>query len=192
MTRIVPKPVTRSKGGFRRKPRRITPFVIENYWPGGQRVAALRRHWGSYKPFWEVVDRINRFPAPKPVTQWQCWLMASHLGLRRPSDIQKMTKVFTDIGPETGALRVRNRGQSPGANDHYKYDPVRPEHEGKLRKVGRKPKPPKPKKRRTPLPIASVGMSAVGSKSWRLLAAQRSRPVRKRRAKPRKKRSAKA
>lgn len=184
------KPVTRSKGGYRRKPRRITPFVVDTYWPGNQRVACLRRHWGSYKPWWQILDLINRFPAPRPVSHWQCKMMASHLNLRRPIDIGAMTKVFLEIGPATGALRVRNRGPAPARV--YMYEPAQPEHESKLRKVGRKPKPPKPRKRKTPLPIYSPGLSALASQSWRLRAAQKTKVIRKRRAKPKKKRAAKA
>lgn len=174
----------RSRGGWRIKPRRITPFVVENYWPGGRRVAALRRHWGSYKPWWEILERINRHPAPRPVTHWQAKMMASHLGLRRPRDIGPMTKIFHEIGPETGALRVRNRGAAPPVA--FLYEPVKPEHPGKLRKVGRKPKPPKPRKRKTPPRTATVGLSAVGARSLRHLIALRRPRGKRRRGKGRK------
>jgi hypothetical protein len=188
LTKIIPKPVTRSKCGHRRKPRRITPFVVDNYWPGGQRVAALKRHWGSYKPWWEIVERINRFPAPKSVNRWQCWLMASHLGIRRPVDISSFTRINAALGPDIMAIRVRNRGPSPPLL--YMYEPVQPESALKLRKVGRKPKPPKPPKRKTPLPTATEGMKAVGSRSWRRVVAQNRLRGKRRRGKGRKARRA--
>lgn len=141
--------------------------MIENYWPGTSRVGVLRRHWPSYKAWWDIIDMVNRFPAPKPVTRHQCRLMASYLGLRRPRDIGPVTKIAGRIGPETHALRVRNRGA--GVTPLYGHEPVKPESEKKLRKVGRKPLRRAPK-RKMPLPIASEGLSAVGSRSWRLQA----------------------
>jgi hypothetical protein len=184
LTRIVPKPVTRSKGGYRRKPRRITPFVIDNYWPGGQRVASLRRHWGSHKPCWDIIDRINAFPAPKLVTEWQCRMMASHLGLRRPPDSRAFAANNRKMDAATIALRVRNRGPQP--QPMYAYEPVPPDHAGKLRKVGRKPKPKKPKKRKTPLPTATEGLVAVGRQSWFVKAGLHRRPGKRQPGKGRK------
>ncbi len=132
-----PAPVTRSKGGHRRKPRRITPFIIENYWPGKQRVRTLRRTWPLYKPAWMIVDMLNRVPAPRPVTIWQLRMMASHLKLRRPKNISPFTREMNTFDP--GSMSVRLAGVQYLRNPNT--GPVRPESANKLRKVGRKPKP---------------------------------------------------
>ena len=136
--RMKPAPVTRSKGGWRRKPRRITPFVIENYWPGTQRLATLRRMWPMWKPNWMIVDAVNRWPAPRAVTVWQCKLMASHLKLRRPRNIGAFTRACQELGPETTKLRLRYRSS---VTAFVRIAPAQPERASKLRKVGRKPKP---------------------------------------------------
>lgn len=133
--------VTRSKGGWRRKPRRITPHTIEQYWPGIARLNILRSYWTRYTRIEEIVEKINKKPAPRPVTVWQVRLMASHLGLRRPADFIGFWKVNGITRPDT--LRIRLRKRDPGKPDFWDRI-ARPEPASLLRKVGRKPKVPLP------------------------------------------------
>lgn len=154
-----PPPVERSKGGWRRKPRRITPGTIANYWPTRKRVDTLRSLWPSYLPTGEIIERLNRYKAPKPVTLWQCWLMASRLKVRRPTDIRsKVHAVEKAVGKGNGAIRLA-KVTSPeveirNAKRKRHLIGALVEPEGLLRKVGRKPKPKRPKQPR----LWSVGL----------------------------------
>jgi hypothetical protein len=135
-----PLPVTRSKGGWRRKARRMTPFVIANYWPGTERLRILKRWWPSYLDAESIVRRINKFPAPKPVTVWQCKMMASHLRITRPMDFSSHIRDLVELGPLHVKPRLARRQRAIRAGSKSAAAlPARPESKRKLRKVGRKP-----------------------------------------------------
>lgn len=158
------EPVTRSKGGWRRKPRRITPFVLTNYWSGRRRIMVLRQKWPGLEPSWMVVDAINRHAGPKPVTLWQCWLMASHLGIKRPVGFRAFNDMVHALGAENAAPRLRSaRKAAQPARTGIDSRMARPEATSKLRKVGRKPKPrvPKSKPARGYTPGLSMGPSPI-------------------------------
>jgi hypothetical protein len=134
-----PLPVTRSKGGWRRKPRRMTPYIIAAYWPGTRRLSVLKRRWPTYLDVESIVREINRLPASKPVTIWQCRMMASHLRIRRPPDFDRHRREFTMLGPLHMKPRLRRRQAEIRAGTKTAAAiPARPETERKLRKVGRK------------------------------------------------------
>lgn len=84
--RLLPRRTTKTKGGHSKKRRRITPFVISAYWPGTARATTLKKLWNTYTDIGTIIERINRHPAPRPVTVWQVRMMASHLRIRRPYD----------------------------------------------------------------------------------------------------------
>jgi hypothetical protein len=138
-----PPPVERSKGGWRRKARRITPATVANYWAHRGRLDVLRATWPGYLPTDEILARINRFPSPKPVTVWQCKLMASRLKLRRPSDLRStITIVEKAVGKGNGAIRLEKK--TPRARKRHAVGTV-VEPDSILRKVGRKPKLKRPR-----------------------------------------------
>ena len=141
-----PLPVTRSKGGWRRKPRRVTPFVIENYWPG-ERLAILRSDWPRFVDSKTIVARLNEIPAPKPVTVWQCWIMAAHLKIRRPPRWIKYQHALRDLGVENAAVIRARMAKELGRPPSYRSAPVQPETKNKLRKTGARKSKPKPKQR---------------------------------------------
>lgn len=107
------QPITYTKGGWLRKGRRITPHVIETYWPT-KRVDILRRWWPTFRPSYEIVDQLNRVATHKPVNRWMCWLMASHLELRRPERIGVVTRKMYALGPRnSGPMLKAETARSP-------------------------------------------------------------------------------
>lgn len=86
------------------------------------------------------MEEVNLHPAPKPVTLWQCKLMASHLEIRRPAGAASFARVFSGIQPVMLAQMAAMRsGQPPETGRPARQ--AKPELPAKLRKVGRKPKP---------------------------------------------------
>jgi len=147
----LPKSALRSKtkGGFRRKKRRITPWILDNYWPIRRR-EVFSKLWRGYTPSWDIVDRLNQVEAPKPVNRWQLWLMASYMGIRRPTDLpwvhhsagsrvpQGLVKRWSERNG-SGVVDMAGRQRARRASAYFLDKlPTR-----KRRKRARKPKPPK-------------------------------------------------
>jgi hypothetical protein len=131
----------------------MTPGTIANYWPGTERLTVLRKHWHSYREVDWIIERINRLPAPKPVTIWQCRLMASHLHVTRPADfnahvrLARRLRAYRCLHPDERAelqeLRERAMWLQFTTSNNVMGRPqveARPEAESHLRRVGRKPK----------------------------------------------------
>lgn len=100
------QPLSYSKGGWLRKPRRITPHVIDTYWPT-KRVHILRRWWPTFRPSFEIVDQLNRLTTHKPVNRWMCWMMASHLKIKRPARIGTVTRRVYALGPANSRIMIK-------------------------------------------------------------------------------------
>lgn len=83
----VPKPLDPWRG--QKKKRRITPGVLANYWTKN-RLKQLRLRWRTWEWGDSILAKINSYPAPKPVTRWQIWLMASYLRIRRPRGFNQL------------------------------------------------------------------------------------------------------
>ena len=181
-----PPEVTRSKGGWRRKPRRITPYVIAAYWPGTERLLVLRKLWPTFTDSSLIIEAINKIPAPKNVNKWQCWLMASHLRLRRPEGSGAYRIRVRDLGLEN-AEPMRKRLHSLAPRKQKVPRRARPTTEKRLRKVGRKPKPKQAKVRRT----FSPGLSMTRPDGAGRKAVKRRKPAKSKVAKKRVKKSTK-
>lgn len=139
--RVKPAPVTRSKGGWRRKPRRITPATIANYWPP-ERLIILRERWPTYDLVWEILDKLNRVEAPKPTTVWQVRLMASRMKMRRPADIASVNKRAALLGVHNARpFQARKQAEQPEPERRFNKVGCLIEPKSRLRKVGRKKNP---------------------------------------------------